>query len=329
MLTQNPTGEILLGPWVGALDLRYWRVSLRMGFILGLGMAAALAMSCREPPRSAREGESRHDAGFVNGGPQPARFGRTCWSAECEPFLVAELPTDRASGIDIDGEGFAYVTALFSDKVFKVPLSAGGKATLLYRSPGNNVWGVQVRGEDVLWSSNDDGRIYAAPRSGHGPIRVIAENLPGIAGFRIDGESLYWTDFSGSAPGTLWQRHIGGGPSVAIAANGGRGADVLVDGPGGDLLFTNSTAQVFRVPRDGGTPRIWLDAGWEAFGLAQDGEAFYVSTRGSVIRVSKRTGTPEVLVEQEGSMFSSVAVDATTVFWVKYADPASVWARRK
>ncbi len=250
--------------------------------------------------------------------------------AATDATLVAQLPAERASDVALDGRGFAYVGSFFGDAIYRIPLRAPGKPIVLYRSPGRNIGGLEVRGDRLRWSSTALGRIYEAPLDGRGAIRMLAGDMPGIVGFHTDERWIYWTDMTGSVPGGLWRKPIGGGPSTLVARHQGQGHAVIADGPDGDLLFSCRTA-ILRVRPGDGRAEVWqvLDGDHVAAGLAQDRDFFYVATyKGqSVVRIDKRSGRREVIARVEGAPFG-VAVDEGAVYFTTYMPPA-LWMRAK
>jgi hypothetical protein len=237
--------------------------------------------------------------------------------------LVARFPAARVTRIALDEDGYAYVTELFGNQVFKLRPAPGATPTVLYRSPSRGTWGVAVLGDDVLWSSNDTGRIYAAPRSGAGPIRVVADNLPGIGAFRLAGDTLYWTDMTGGTPGTVWKRPLRGGPSVAITTPAKRADDVLVDD--GRLLVADDGSNVLAVGSDGQvTP--WFTAPELQFtSLAEDDRFVYaVCFGGELLRIAKDTRAADYLLEYTGTIYEGIALDRDHIYLLDYKAPALV-----
>lgn len=291
----------------------------------------ALATSCRggEPVREGIDPVALP----ANAAPELAKIAPApaCTSRDCEAFLIAQLPTNRGTGLALDGAGFAYVSTFFDDAIFRVALHPGATPTLLYRSPGANLGDIEVHGDELRWSSNEAGRIYAAPISGDGPIRILADTLPGIWGFASDEEWIYWADFGGSAPGTIWRKPLRGGPSVAIARypESQLVDHVFIQSPS-DLLFTDESTRVLHSPTSGGTAAIWIDVEGElqSSGVAQDATHVYIgSYTNRILQVNKETRKVELFAADPSSP-AKVAVDATQVYWVDYT-PVEVWGKRK
>ncbi len=297
---------------------------------------ALVALACRGDapgrPRRVHDGSARSDGGGGVAGEEPPPVA-VCAGADCEPFLVAELPTHRGIALTL-GAGFAYVGALYDDAIYRVPLQPGAPPVILYRSPGADVSGIEVRGDALRWSSIAAGAIYEAPLSGTGPIRVVADGLPGIWGFASSDDSIYWMDFAGSAPGMVWKRATEGGPSTGLGRDPGSrvAVSLLLDGPGGDILYSDRTSRVMRMPAGGGPATVWADLGGrrQSAGLAEDEAHVYVAaqTSNDVMRIDRRTGTAEIFARSEHTL-AAVAVDETTVYWLNYADPVAVRGKRK
>lgn len=246
-----------------------------------------------------------------------------CPRGDCAPRTIASFHANRATDVVIDGDGYAYVTELFGNHIFKVRTEPGSTPIELYRSPSRASWGAALLGDDLLWSSNDTGRIYAAPKSGAGPIRVFADNLTGVGYFRIVGSWLYWADAMGSAPGTVWKRALAGGPSIALRTPAPRADDLVVDASG-RVLFVDDSEHVFAIAPDG-TTTIWLDPGDDTRpeGLAEDDRYVYVSTlTGKVLRVDKTSHSAEILVDVKGAAYAGIAVAGDSLYFVNYLDPA-------
>lgn len=257
--------------------------------------------------------------------PTPAA---TC--AGCEPFQIAKLPTERGTSIAI-ADGVAYISTFFDNAIYRVPLQRGAAPKVLYRSPGANLGNLEIHGRELRWSSNAAGRIYSAPLSGEGPVTVIADGLPGIWGFASDEEWIYWADFGGSAPGTVWKRRLSGGPSVAIARDP---ASTIVDQvliAGDHVMYTDQSARILRAPIAGGAAEVWLEVEGERqlSGLSEDATHYYVATLsgGRVLKIDKATRATEIYTVDPASP-AKVAVDGTHVYWVDYT-PVEVWGRRK
>jgi hypothetical protein len=203
--------------------------------------------------------------------------------------------------------------------------------TLLYRSPGANLGDIEVHGDELRWSSNEAGRIYAAPISGKGPIRVIADTLPGIWGFASDEEWIYWADFGGSAPGTVWKKPLRGGPSVALVRHP---ASELVDHvfiqSANDLLYTDQSSRILHTSTSGETADVWIEVEGDlkATGVAQDATHVYVPGFSSrILRVNKATRDVEEFATDPAAP-AKIAIDDTTVYWIDYT-PVELWGKRK
>ncbi len=302
---------------------------------------ALVAPACRgdtpAAPLGADQGRTRQAEGpGGEAGHGPARAEPrpvACSGPACATVLVAELPTERGIALALGG-GFAYVGALYDDAIFRVPLQPGATPSVLYRSPGADVTGIEVRGDALRWASSATGAIYEAPITGAGPIRVVADGLPGIWGFASSERAIYWADFSGSAPGMVWKQATEGGPSTGLGKDPSSrmAVSLLLDGPDGDVLYSERTARVMRVPTAGGAPTVWAELGGrrQGAGLAGDDTHVYVATlfANDVMRIDRRTGTVEIFVQGEHTP-NAIAVDATTVYWVDYASPVALRGRRK
>jgi hypothetical protein len=292
-----------------------------------IGLVVALA-ACRDreplPPASPRAPADAAATPRTKAVPAPACDG-------CEPVLLARLPANRGTAIALDGAGFAYIATFFDDAIYRVALEPGASPTLLYHSPGANLGNIEVHGDELRWSSNAAGRIYSAPTSGAGPVTVIAEALPGIWGFASDDSWIYWADFGGSAPGTIWKRQLRGGPSTAITRDP---AATLVDHvlvAGDHVLFTAQSGRILRAPSGGGTAELFVEVEGtdQISGLAEDATHYYAATlsSGRVLRIDKMTRAVEIVATDAASP-ANVAVDARRVYWVDYT-PVAVWCRAK
>jgi hypothetical protein len=108
--------------------------------------------------------------------------------------------------------------------------------------------------------------------------------------------------------------------------------NLLFDGPGGDILYSDRSPRLMRVPTTGGTPRAWIElpGGRESHGLAQDATHIYIDTLSSndVIRIDRETGAIELVAHNDKAP-AAVAVDATNVYWLDYARPVALHAKRK
>lgn len=259
-----------------------------------------------------------------------------CAERACEPVTLATLPIDRGTALALDGAGFAYVGELYGDRIFRVPITPGANAppAVLYRSPGRDVGAIEVRGDLLRWSSSAAGAIYEAPLAGAGTIRVVADGLPGIWGFATDERWIYWTDFGGAVPGMLWKTPIGGGSSTGLGKDPDSrlATNVLLDGPGGDLVYTDRTPRLLRVSPSGGPPAVWVELPGrrESHGLAQDATHVYLETLSAneVLRIDRRTRRIERFAHTAAAP-AAIAVDDTHVYWIDYIGPVSLRARRK
>ncbi len=290
--------------------------------------AVVLVLGCRgdEParePRSVTAPIVTADAAIARINPMPPCTG-------CEPSRIATLPTNRGTGLALAGT-VAYVSTFFDDAIYRGALDGSAAPVVLYHSPGANLGDVEVHGDELRWSSNATGRIYSAPVSGVGPVTVLADALPGIWGFASDDAWIYWADFGGSSPGAIWRRPLRGGPSVRIADDPrSTVADhALIDGD--QIMYTDQSARLMRVPVTGGTPEAWIEVGGdEAFsGISADATHYYASTLSGnhVLRIDRTTRSVEIVATDPAAP-SRVAVDASHVYWVDYT-PVEVWSRTK
>lgn len=254
-----------------------------------------------------------------------------CPSGDCDAVLIAKLPTARGTSIALDGAGNAYISTFFDDAIYRVPLRRNATPTLLYHSPGANLGEVEVHGDELRWSSNATGRIYAAPISGAGPVRVLADTQPGIWGFASDEDWIYWADFGGSAPGTIWKKPLRGGPSVAIARDSASSlADHVLIASASELLYTDQSGRILRASTAGGDAEVWLALpdDYMIAGIAQDATHVYASSFSQrLLRIDKATRTVETFATDAANA-AKVAVDDNQVYWVDYT-PVAVWSKRK
>jgi len=259
-----------------------------------------------------------------------------CAERACEPVTIATLPIDRGTALALDGAGFAYVGELYGDRIFRVPLAPGAPTppTVLYRSPGRDIGALEVRGDLLRWSSSAAGAIYEAPLAGTGPIRVVADGMPGIWGFATDERWIYWADFGGAVPGMLWKTPIGGGSSTGLGRDptSRLATNVMLDGPGGDLVYTDRTPRLLRVSPAGGPPTVWiqLPGRRESHGLAQDATHVYLETLSAneVLRIDRQTRRIERFARTPAAP-AAIAVDDTHVYWIDYIGPVTLRAQRK
>jgi hypothetical protein len=306
------------------------RVDVDLVRLLATGVIA-LTSACRDDGARHLTTVAAGSSVPTDASPPAIIGGAASCAGDCQPFLIAKLPTNRGTSIALDAAGFAYIATFYDDAIYRVRLEPDATPVLLYHSPGANLGRVEVHGDTLRWSSNAAGQIYSAPISGAGPITTIADALPGIWGFASDEQWIYWADFGGSAPGTIWKRPLAGGPSVAIARDGTSQIAAQVMIAGEQLLFTDQSTRMLRAPAVGGPTETWIDVAGDVLlqGFAADATHIYAATLadGRVLRIDKGTRAIDVVATDPASPVD-VALDATNIYWVDY-NPVEVWGRHR
>jgi len=245
----------------------------------------ALPLACASPPESRDEGYA----------------------------LEVVIPGDGIHGLHgltFDDRDRLYAGGVMVSNIFRID-TATGDAEVFIPGPEGNADDLEFAPDGTLvWTSFMLGKVHA--RKGDGPIRVLAEGLPGMNSMAFDargrlfatqvflGDALYEIDLAGEKP-----------PRKIIEGMGGlNGFDFGPDGRlYGPLWFKG---QIARIDVDAGTLEVVAE-GFEtpaAVNFNSRGELFALDTsRGEIVRLDPESGQRERVWRTPTAM-DNLAIDS-------------------
>lgn len=148
--------------------------------------------------------------------------------------------------------------------------------------------GIDVTDQEVIFSDDNDGRVYAIPKAG-GSLRTVADGQAEAWYVKVDGSSAYWT-LNRLSTGGISSGPVAGGTIDALVT-GIDSPDSLAVG-GGYVFYAPSGGNLFSVLSNGGAPVDLQFTGNAPF--YYNGWLYFVSSasNGSVQRTSTSGGTP-------------------------------------
>ena len=275
--------------------------------------------------------------------------------ADCTTGELKKVPIDRGSPTTlVSGEGYligplvdakyAYwiKTAVGNYEVRKVPLAGGTPTTL---ASGFEISEFVVGATSVVFT-NYIGCVYSS--TGHVGYELISVPVEGgtpttlfsdfseeayPTGITTDRTNIYWSHgrfpadicrySGGRSPesplgGTILKIPLDGGTPRTLAAGGRQPVGVVADNT--NVYWMDNIAYTamatMSVPIDGGTPTTFNSD--EPRQIAVHGGYVYWSTGGTIRRVLRGGGVPEILVTTLN--LGAYAVDATNLYWVDLGD---------
>lgn len=174
----------------------------------------------------------------------------------------------------------------------------------------------------TLYFTTIEGAVMSMPKGGGVAVTLAADEKP-IQAILVDETSIYWSrsEQGNGIPGGLKKLSKAGGVPVALTSSAGLLAQ------DDSTIYYTGTDTLMKVPKAGGAP-VTLLSGIAPYGIAVDGTSVYYldSFSASLRKIPKSGGAPTELVHApkvgEMSVITSLAVDATSVYWVRteYAD---------
>lgn len=237
--------------------------------------------------------------------------------------LVGPAPFLGVHGVAVDDDGRIYAGSVTGASLSVVERDSG-KVSVLIGPPEGMADDIAIAPDGTMaWTGFLTGKLYA--RKGDGPIRLLAEGLPGINSLAFDkqgrlfatqvflGDALYEIDVNGERPPRKIKEGMGGLNGFEISPDG------WLYGP---LWFKG---QVVKVNVDSGELQVVAE-GFQtpaAANFGPDGMLYVVDTRsGELVRVDPASGAKTV-VAQLATSLDNLAIDrAGTIFVSNMADNA-------
>ncbi len=255
------------------------------------------------------------------------------WIGGMDIFRVPKLggPTETlAAGIynlaDIEVDGVSVFYGTDDDWVASdlgVVPAVGGAPMVLGQMEGPT--GMALYGDHLYWTSRYVG-VFRMLKTG-GPTEQLDTTTSLAVGTAVDSTSVYWvlheTDISADTI-ALIKTPLAGGVGTSIVQPMGYPIDVATDGESAfvswRLQFAGNPNVIAQVPAAGGAAVHLLEPPVEPGMIAVDGTHLYFTlTDGTVQRIAKGGGTPEVLLANLGTL-TSIALDDRALYVTRVAD---------
>jgi hypothetical protein len=206
------------------------------------------------------------------------------------------------------------------------PACTGAHCPVVLASGQDGADAIAADDNNVYWLNGGGGKaptgtVMKLPLAGGAPV-ALATGQAEPAAIAIDATDVYWTDVGPDiAPGAgaLMKVPLGGGVPVTLASGQSAPRAIAIDA---GHVYWSSGSDVMTLPLDGSAPamRVPISPGpGAAFDLAVDSNDLYWTSAGPIEKAPLGGGQGVTLAQAEES--SSVAVDATSVYWRASEEP--------
>ncbi len=221
------------------------------------------------------------------------------------PVSIATAPGIILSAVS-DGANL-YAGTVSPGAIFSVPVNGGTPTQLAAdQSPS---FGITTDEANVYWTAGfvaslgfsswaDDGQVLKVPKSGAGPVTVLASGQSAPWGIVVSGGSLYWAEY-------------GTGAIMSVSVNGGQ--PILIQGgQAGPTALTTD-----------GTYLYWTNDGtaFDSTSLSSTILSVLPMPDASIVKKPLAGGDPVTLASGLQSPGWGIAVDGTNVYWLSSAGP--------
>jgi len=242
-------------------------------------------------------------------------LGGACASSSCAPILLAMGADSNTIGIAVSG---SYVYLADETGPYRVPIG-GGPPDWSWWSGGASsleVTSLAVDATSVYWGGT---RVQSVPFTGGTAKTLQTLSVSDYAdGLALDATAAYYVD---RLPETVVRLDLGTGTASPLGPARNAQSSPLwfsIVGDDTDVYWAanNAGETLWRMPKTGGAA-VSLIAGVDSpAGLALDQDTLYWIESGGIYSIPKLGGAPSHLAQEAGDNGSSLAVDATSVYWL-------------